>query len=115
MTNECPVTTTSSQIVMWPVMPTLPPIMQRLPIAVLPAMPTQPASAVCAPMRTLWRDLDLVVELDAVLDDRVVDGAAIDRRVRADLDVVADQHAADLRHLEPRAVRGREPEAVGRR
>ena len=35
-------------------MPAMPPIMQRLPIVVLPAMPTQPAITVCAPMRTLW-------------------------------------------------------------
>ena len=53
----------------------------------LPAMPTQPAIAVCAPMRQLCADLDLVVELDVVLDHRVVDRAAVDRRVRADLAV----------------------------
>ncbi len=35
-------------------MPTMPPIMQRWPILVLPEMPTQPAITVCAPMCTLW-------------------------------------------------------------
>jgi hypothetical protein len=46
-------------------------------------------------------DLNLVVELDAFFDDGVVYRAAIDRRVRADLDVGPDMHAADLRHLHP--------------
>jgi len=49
------------------------------------------------------RDLDLIVELDVVLDHRVVDRAAIDRRVGADLDIGADHHAAELRDLDPRA------------
>src|SRR6185436_13011883 len=59
------------------------------------------------------RDLNEVVELDAVLDDRVLDRAAVDRRVRAYLDVVADDDAADLRNLLPLAVIGCEAEAVG--
>src|SRR5262245_51059131 len=42
-------------------------------------------------------DLDLVVELDALLDHRVVERAAVDGGVGANLDVVADAHAADLR------------------
>src|SRR5262245_26526088 len=50
-------------------------------------------------------DLDLVVELDALLDHRVVQRAAVDRGVGADLDVVADPHAADLRDLYPGTVR----------
>src|SRR6185369_17732969 len=58
-------------------------------------------------------DLDLVVELDAILDDRVLDRAAIDRGVGADLDVVADAHAADLRDLHQAALVRRETEAVG--
>ena len=33
--------------------------------------------------------------------------------VRADLHVVADAHAADLRHLDPASAIGREAEAVG--
>src|SRR5688500_10762234 len=58
-------------------------------------------------------DLDLVVELDALLDHRVVERAAVDRGVGADLDVVADAHAADLRDLDPAALVGRDAEAVG--
>src|SRR5690606_38058379 len=59
-------------------------------------------------------DLHEVVDLHAVLDDGVVDRAPVDRRVRADLDVVADDHRAELRHLDPAAVREtlREAEAV---
>src|SRR5258706_2706229 len=58
-------------------------------------------------------DLDLVVDLDAVLDYGVVHGAAVDRRVRADLDIVADAYAADLRDLHPLPPFLREAEAVG--
>src|ERR687895_983440 len=58
-------------------------------------------------------DLDLVIELDALLDHRIVERAAIDRGVGADLDVVADAHAADLRNLHPPAALGRDAEAVG--
>src|SRR5438105_7880524 len=53
-------------------------------------------------------DHDEVVELDALLDHRVVDGAAVDGGVGSDLDVVADAHRAELRHLEPGAALGRE-------
>ncbi len=38
---------------MCPLMIAAPPILQLLPIRVLPAMPTQPAIAVCAPIRQL--------------------------------------------------------------
>ncbi len=58
-------------------------------------------------------DLDLVVELDVVLDHRIVDRAAIDRRVGADLHVRADHDATDLRDLDPAAVRLGHAEAVG--
>src|SRR5258708_7087491 len=46
-------------------------------------------------------DLDLVVELHSLLDHRVVERAAVDGGVRADLDVVADAYGADLRDLQP--------------
>ena len=39
---------------MWPVIIAAPPIAQLRPMRALPAMPTQPAIAVCAPMRQLW-------------------------------------------------------------
>src|SRR6185369_6024276 len=58
-------------------------------------------------------DLDQVVELDAVLDDRVVERATVDAGVGADLHVVADAHRAELLDLLPAALRGREAEAVG--
>ncbi len=112
LTNERPVTTTSSQIVRCPAMPTCPPIMQRAPIVVLPEMPLQPAIAVCAPMRTLWPIWIWLSSLTPSLDHRVLDRAAIDRGVGADFDVVADAHAAELRDLEPLALGRRQAEAV---
>src|SRR5258706_8042571 len=44
-------------------------------------------------------DLNEVVDLGSVTDDGVVDASAIDRRVRADLDVVSNNAAADVRNL----------------
>ena len=61
----------------------------------------------CARRSRVVADLDLVVELHVVLDHRVVDRAAVDRGVGADLAVVADEHAADLRDLAPSARRPR--------
>ena len=45
-------------------------------------------------------NLDEVVDLGPLADHRVADGAAVDRRAGADLDVVLDDDAADLRHLD---------------
>ena len=45
-------------------------------------------------------DLDEVIEPRAGSDDRVAGRAAIDRSVGADLDVVLDDHATELRHRE---------------
>ena len=58
-------------------------------------------------------DLDLVVEAHVLLEHRVLDRAAIDGGVGADLAVVADQHAAVLRHLDPAAGVHRQAETVG--
>ena len=44
-------------------------------------------------------DLHQVVDLRPLPDQRVAAAAAVDRRVGADLDVVADDHAPELRHL----------------
>src|SRR5919198_5271554 len=44
-------------------------------------------------------DLHEVVDLGPAADDRQPQGRAVDGRVRADLDVVVDQHGADLRDL----------------
>src|SRR5205809_927730 len=58
-------------------------------------------------------DLDLVVELDAVLDHRVVERAAVDRGVGADLDVVTYHGAPGLRNLDPASGIRRHAETVG--
>ncbi len=58
-------------------------------------------------------DLDLVVELHAILDHRVVERAAVDGRVGADLDIVADEYAASLGDLDPGLPILREAEAIG--
>src|SRR3569623_216717 len=62
--------------------------------------------------RHVVRHLDQVVELDALLDHRVFQRPAVDGGAGADLDIVADQHAADLRELLPAAVVRRKTEAV---
>src|SRR5690606_5888729 len=48
-------------------------------------------------------DLDLVVQLDAILNDRVGQCAAIHCRVRTDFDIVTDLDCAGLRNLDPGA------------
>src|SRR5688572_11356964 len=58
-------------------------------------------------------DLHLVVELDPLLDHRVVERAAVDSGIRANLDVVADAHPADLWNFYPAAFLGGDAEAVG--
>jgi hypothetical protein len=58
-------------------------------------------------------DLNQVVELHAVLDDRVLQRTAVDASVGADLDVVADVHRPELLDLDPRAVVRCQTEAVG--
>ena len=58
-------------------------------------------------------DLDLVVEADVFFQHRVLDRAAVDRGVRADFAIVADHHAAELRHLEPASALHRQAEAIG--
>lgn len=58
-------------------------------------------------------DLDQVVELHAIFDDRVFEGTAIDAGIGPDLDIVADADGTELFDLDPRTfVRG-QPEAVG--
>ena len=58
-------------------------------------------------------DLNQVVEFDAVIDHRVVERAAVDAGVGADLHIVADAHRAELLDLFPPAWRRREAKAVG--
>ena len=59
------------------------------------------------------RNLDLVVEADVFLEHGVAERAAVDRRVRADFRIVADDDAAELRHLFPVVFRERDAEAIG--
>src|SRR3569832_156647 len=56
--------------------------------------------------------LYLIIQFDAVLDHGIVERAAVDGGVGADLDVVADTHCAELRHFDPCAARIGETEAV---
>ena len=53
-----------------------------------------------------------IVDLRPVPDPRVVDAPAIDRRVRADLDVVPNNAAAHLRKLHVRALSKHVPKAI---
>ena len=64
------------------------------------------------PDRAVVSDLHEVVDLGAGADDRVVDAAAIDRRVGADLDVVVDDAPADVRNLLVSALREDVAEAI---
>ena len=57
-------------------------------------------------------DLHEVVDLGALADHRVAAGAPVDGGVGADLDVVLDDDAADLRHLEMALAPHGEAEAV---
>jgi hypothetical protein len=45
--------------------------------------------------------LDLIVELGPVFDHGVCHRSPVDGRVGADIDIVADEHSADVRHLQP--------------
>src|SRR5256885_13879097 len=57
-------------------------------------------------------DLDQVVELDPVLDHRVVQRSAVYAGIGADFHIVADPHATELLDLHPCSVLGSKPEAV---
>ena len=61
---------------------------------VLPAMPTCAANSTRCPIDDAVRDLHEVVDLRAGADARLADRRPIDRRVRADLDVVFDDDVA---------------------
>ena len=63
-------------------------------------------------MTDVVADLDLIVDLGALADDRVAIAAAVDGGVGADLDVVLDDDAADLDDLDVAGGAGHEAEAV---
>ena len=89
--RSAPVATTPLPIVRWPATPTCPASVTRSSIdraagdADLRGEQHVPAD------RHAVRDLHEVVDLGAGADARLADGGAIDRRVRADLDVVLDR------------------------
>ena len=45
-------------------------------------------------------DLDQIINFGALAHDRIAESAAIDRRIRADFDIVLDDDAAELRNFE---------------
>ena len=57
------------------------------------------------------RDLHQIIDPCPGTDHRVVDRAPVDRGIGADLDIVLDHHAAELRHRMEALRRDREPEA----
>src|SRR6185437_9485833 len=59
------------------------------------------------------RDLDLVVEAHVFFEHRVLERAAVDGGVRADFAIVADAHAAELRHLDPAVAVACQAETIG--
>src|SRR5512135_3938933 len=61
----------------------------------------------------VMRNLYLVVQLHVFFDHRIVQRAAVYGGVGADLDVVANDHAADLLYLQPAAAIPGHAETVG--
>lgn len=57
-------------------------------------------------------DLNQVVELYAVINNRVIDGAPVDGGIGAYLHVVTNEHATDLRHFYPYPFLMRDTEAI---
>ncbi len=62
---------------------------------------------------TVMADMHQVIEFATVLDDRVVERSAVDRRVGTDFDVVANQHPTQLRNLDPVLTIRRKTETIG--
>ena len=76
-------------------------------------MPTWLTKQVVPADLAVVADLHQVVDLGPRADARRLEGAAVDRRAGADLDVVADLDVAELRHLDVPAVLQPVAEAVG--
>ena len=66
----------------------------------LPEMPVCADNHAMPADRHIVADLDQIVDLGALADHGIADGAAVDGRIGADLDVVLDDDAADLRHFQ---------------
>ena len=75
-----PVTTTSSQIVRCPAIPTIPAITQRRPTDVLPEIPRAAGDHGVRADAHVVPDLHVVVDPDALFDDGVPDRPAVHRR-----------------------------------
>src|SRR3989441_6630050 len=72
-----------------------------------PGDPSLPRDQAARPDPAVVPDLDQVVDLRAHPDHRVVDAAAVDRGVGADLHIVSDDAAPDLRDLAGQLVSAR--------
>ena len=112
MTPACAAICAPAPILIWPAEPAWPPSATKSPItrrAGDAALPDHHAMAAdrrrCGRSARGCRSWSLA-------DDRVAVGAAVDRRFGADLDVVLDDHAADLRHFEMAARPHRETKTV---
>src|SRR5581483_2520481 len=57
-------------------------------------------------------DHDEIVELDPLLDHRVLDRTAIHRRIGSNLDIRANAHRTNLGNLDPTALFGGKPETI---
>ena len=75
-------------------------------------MPTWPTITQCRPMIDVVPDLHEIINFRAFADHRILERAAVDAAVGADLHVVLDDHPADLRHLEVAPGAHGEAEAV---
>ena len=84
----------------WPASPTWPPRATKSSITQEPETPDLGDDHAMAADDDVVADLHEIIDLRALADDRVAIGAAVDGRAGADLDVVLDDDAADLRHLE---------------
>ena len=61
----------------------------------------------------VMRHLDLIIEFTALLDNRIVQGPAIDRGVGTNFHIICDNNSAKLRNLVPSVPVHHQPEAVG--
>ncbi len=86
-------------IVMWSATPTCPPNMAKSPTVTLPDMPVCDDNQAMPADRAVVSDLDEIVDLGALADDRIAGRAAVDRGVGADFDVVLNDDAPGLRNF----------------
>ena len=105
--------TTRSAISRCPTILAAPPIMQCLPMRVLPAMPVQPAIAVCAPMRTLcptWIRLSSLTPSSTTVSSSAPRSMQVLAPISTSSPITT---AAGLRNLSPDALLQDNAEAIG--